>query len=136
MIPIDSICAQWRRFIFAVFMCISMLTMLALPSFAQTAGAGTITGTITDSSQAVIPGATITVTNDDTGIAHAYTTNSAGFYVAPFLQPGHYTVTGSASNFGSAGMKNLTLLVGQTLTIDLTLKVQSSATTVEVRSDL
>ena len=55
----------------------------------------------------------------DTGVTHIYKTNDAGFYVAPFLQPGHYTVTATASNFGSVGATNLTLLVGQTLTIDL-----------------
>ena len=112
------------------------LTLLCtFPIHAQTAGAGTITGTVADASQAVIPGVTVTVANVDTGVAHSYTTNSAGFYVAPFLQPGHYKVNAAASGFGPVEAKNLTLLVGQTLTIDLTLRVQSSATTIEVSSE-
>jgi hypothetical protein len=100
--------------------------------FAQTAGAGTITGTVTDTNQAVIPGATVIVTNIDTGVQHTYTSNSAGMYVAPFLPPSHYKVDSSATNFGTVGAKNLTLQVGQTLTIDLSLAVKSATTTVEV----
>ena len=118
----------------ALLFCLS-LSVLIPCAVAQTAGAGTITGTITDTSQAVIPNATVTVTNTDTGIVHTYTTNSAGLYVAPFLQPGHYTVTAEASSFGKVQATNLVLQVGQTLTIDLRMSVQSSATTVEVTSE-
>jgi len=125
-----------RCFFFSgALLCVAMIAMLALPGHAQTAGAGTIAGTLTDASDAVIPGATVTVTNIDTGIAHVYTTNSAGIYVAPFLQPGHYRLNASASNFGAVEAKNLTLLVGQTLTMNLTLSVQSTATTVEVSGE-
>ena len=65
-------------------------------------------------------------------VDHAYTTNGSGLYAAPFLQPGHYKVDATAANFGTVEAKNLTLQVGQTLTVDLTLVVQSTATTVEV----
>ena len=106
----------------------------AVSASSQTSGAGTISGTITDAKQAVIPGASVTVTNVDTGIEHPYTTNSDGIYVAPFLQPGHYKVDATAANFGRVEATNLTLLVGQTLTIDLGLTVKSATTTVEVSS--
>jgi hypothetical protein len=115
-----------------VLICLSILAIAALPAIAQTSGAGTIAGTVADANQAVIPGASVTVTNVDTGVVHSYTSNSAGLYVAPFLQPGHYKVDATASNFGKVEARNLTLQVGQTLTIDLTLTVQSTATTVEV----
>ncbi|HKR26382.1 MAG TPA: carboxypeptidase-like regulatory domain-containing protein [Acidobacteriaceae bacterium] len=59
---------------------------------AQTAGAGTITGTITDTSHAVITSATVTITNLDTGVSANIPVNADGLYVAPFLKPGHYTV--------------------------------------------
>lgn len=109
--------------------------MFALPLHSQTSGAGTINGTVMDSSHAVVPGAAITVTNTDTGITHAYAADSAGLYVAPFLQPGHYRVRATAGGFSSVEATNLTLLVGQTLTIDLTMSVQSTATTIEVSSE-
>ena len=101
-------------------------------AMSQTSGAGAITGTVMDAKQSVIPGASVTVTNVDTGVDHAYTTNGSGLYAAPFLQPGHYKVDATAANFGTVEAKNLTLQVGQTLTVDLTLVVQSTATTVEV----
>jgi hypothetical protein len=123
-----------RGLFFGILMSVLFLAT-TLPSNAQTAGAGTITGTITDPSQAVVPEVSVTVTNIDTGVAHIYKTNDSGFYVAPFLQSGHYKVTATASNFGSVGANNLTLLVGQTLTVDLSLKVQSSTTTVEVSGE-
>jgi hypothetical protein len=99
---------------------------------AQSAGAGTITGTVADAALAVIPGATVTTTNVDTGVAHTYTTNASGIYTAPFLQPGHYKLSSTANGFGTTQTTGLTLLVGQTLTINLTMNVKSETTTVEV----
>jgi len=119
------------------FLCLITLTLAvcmgAVALHAQTSGAGTITGMVTDASQAVIPGASVTVTEIDTGIAHTYTTNSVGIYAAPFLKPGHYKVGATAPNFGAVEVRDLTLLVGQTLTINLTLSVKSATTTVEVQ---
>jgi Carboxypeptidase regulatory-like domain len=103
-----------------------------VPARAQTSGAGSIAGAVTDPSHAVVAGASVTITNIDTGVAHAYTTNSDGLYTAPFLVPGHYKVDASAPAFGTVEATNLTLLVGQTLTIDLALAVKSATTTVEV----
>jgi hypothetical protein len=113
---------------------ISSLVFAGISAIAQTSGAGAITGTVMDAKQAVIPGAAVTITNVDTGIPHGYTTNSDGIYVAPFLQPGHYKVEATASNFGAVEVKDLNLQVGQKLTIDLTLAVKSAAATVEVSS--
>lgn len=118
-----------------------LLTALVFVAFtgssatAQTSGAGAITGTVTDANHAVLAGASVTVTSLDTGVTHAYTTNSSGIYVAPFLQPGRYKVDASAENFGKVEAGNLTLLVGQTITIDLSLKVGSTNATVEVTSE-
>src|SRR5580698_10220898 len=112
---------------FALF---ALVVLLFSPlTHAQTAGAGTVSGTVTDSSHAVLPGISVSVTNVDTGVAHAYTTNSDGLYVAPFLQPGHYKVTATGGGFGSVAASGLTLQVGETLTIDLTMAVQSASTT-------
>jgi hypothetical protein len=102
---------------------------------AQTAGAGTINGTVLDPSRAALANIAVTVTNVDTGVAHPYTTNSDGLYVAPFLVPGHYKVSATGSGFGTVEAANLVLQVGQTLTIDLTMQVQSAASTVEVSSE-
>ncbi len=78
-------------------------------SNAQTAGAGSITGTVTDPQKSALPGASVTVTNTDNGIDHEFTTNSAGIYVAPFLQPGHYKVSATSAGFGRVEATGLTL---------------------------
>lgn len=109
-----------------------VFTLVIRPAAAQTTGAGAITGTITDANQALVPNAAVTLTNTDTGVAHNYTSNDAGIYRAPFLQPGHYNVSATASGFSKSQASNITLLVGQTLTINLTLGVQATTTTVEV----
>lgn len=121
---------------------VAVIALLCTPSFsrheiavAQTSGAGTISGTVTDSNHAALPGVTVTVTDTDTGVAHTFTTNGDGLYVAPFLQPGHYKVSATGSGFGTVEATNLTLQVGQTLSMDLMMTVQSAATTVEVSSE-
>jgi len=130
-----SIGRMSSSFAISVLACLSMFAMVVNVLHAQTAGAGTIKGTVTDSSQASVAGAIVTVTNVDTGIAHEYTSNDTGLYVAPFLQPGHYSVTATSTGFGKVSANNLTLQVGQTMTIDLSLKVQSGSTTVEVSGE-
>ena len=93
---------------------------------AQTTGAGTITGTVTDPNGAVIPAATITVRNANTGVTQALATNGAGIYVAPFLPPGMYEITVVKAGFAKVLRTNLTLQVGQTLTIDIPLPLQTT----------
>ena len=128
-----NLCSQkcLPAFVLAVTFFLSLAGVSAL---AQTSGAGAIAGTVTDASQGVLAGVAVTVTNVDTGITRDYTTNTSGIYVASFLKPGHYKVDASAPNLGTVEAKNLTLQVGQTLTIDLALTVKSAATTVEVSS--
>jgi hypothetical protein len=115
-----------------IVLVVFVFTLVIRPAAAQTTGAGAITGTITDANQAVVPNAAVTLTNTDTGVVHNYTSNDAGLYRAPFLQPGHYNVSATASGFSRSQASNITLLVGQTLTINLSLGVQATTTTVEV----
>lgn len=125
--------ANHPRCIAALIVAVAFVFTLTIrPTAAQTTGAGAITGTVTDVNQALIPNAAITLTDTDTGVVHNYTSNDAGIYRAPFLLPGHYTVQAAASGFSKAAISNINLLVGQTLTINLTLGVQATTTTVEV----
>lgn len=107
----------------------------ALSLRAQTAAAGTITGTVTDSSGAIVPKAAVVVTDTDTGVVHTTVTTDAGTFVEPFLLPGNYEVVVSASGMAKVDHKNLVLTVGQTLTVDSTLQVGSTATEVTVTSE-
>src|ERR1035441_81516 len=102
---------------------------------AQSAGTGSITGTVTDSSGAVVSGAAVLITDTDTNVTRAAATTAAGNYVEPFLQPGHYEVVVSSSGFGKVDTKGLILTVGQTLTVDAKLPVGSTSTEVTVTSE-
>jgi hypothetical protein len=99
---------------------------------AQTTGAGTITGTITDQSGAVIPSAAVAVRNTATQAERALSTNEAGIFVAQFLQPGAYEIAVAKAGFNKTLRTGLTLQVGQSLTVNFTLAVQSSTETMTV----
>ena len=112
-----------------------MILTLAMPMHAQTAATGTISGTVTDSTGAVVANASVLITDTDTGVTRTVPTNSEGSYTATFLQPGHYEVAVSSTGFGKVNRKNLILTVGQTLTVDTSLTTGSVATEVVVTSE-
>jgi hypothetical protein len=105
-----------------------------LPLSAQTSGAGNITGTVTDTAGAIVPGAAVVVINTDTRATRNLTTNSDGSYTAPFLPSGHYEVILGGGSFGKVDRKNLVLTVGQVLSVDAALPNASVATQVDVSS--
>ena len=109
-----------------------LIACAAFPSHGQTAGTGTITGTITDTSGAVIPNATVVITNTDTGAARTITTNSDGSYTATFLQPGHYEVVVGGGAFAKFDQKDIDLTVGRTLAINAALPAASVSSEVIV----
>jgi carboxypeptidase family protein/TonB-dependent receptor-like protein len=106
---------------------------LSLAMNAQVAGA-TLSGTITDTSGAVIPGAQISVKNLATSLTSSTTTNADGFYSVPNLLPASYQVTFAAKGFGTKAT-TVTLTVGAKQELSLVLAVGKMAETVEV-SDL
>lgn len=114
---------------------ILLAACLATSLSAQTTGAGTITGTITDPSGAVIPAAPVAVKNTATQAERALSTNEAGIFVAQFLQPGAYEITVAKAGFAKTVRTGLTLQVGQSLTVNFTLPVQSSNEAVTVTGD-
>ena len=101
-------------------------------AFAQTSG--TIQGTVTDDTGAVIPGALIAVRNTDTGIENAVSTNEVGFYTVPGLNQGVYSVTCSSDGFSSQEFLDVRLEVQQTMRIDCAMSVGSITETVEVNA--
>jgi hypothetical protein len=102
----------------------------AVAAFGQSQG--TIQGVVTDDSGAVIPGAQVVVKNDATGVAVSRSTNEVGFYSAPGLNPGSYSVTASSEGFSTAQRTNISLEVAQTLRLDIQLNVGQLTETVEV----
>src|SRR5579883_2763669 len=105
---------------------VSFLIFLSGRAFSQGAGSATITGTVTDASGASVPGAEVTIRNTDTGIERKTQTSDAGLYTAAFLPPGKYEVQAVKTGFSAVVMKDLTLQVGQILTVSLSLSVQAA----------
>ena len=109
--------------------------VLALPFSALHAQtiSGTVSGTVRDPSGAVVPNATITVTNtDQNSIVFTGKSNSAGQYTVPFLAVGNYAVTAEAPGFQKAQHTAIKLNVNQNLTVDMTLQPGSTQQTVTV----
>ncbi len=114
---------------------LALLAVIALPALAQDAGFGSISGTVTDPKHSVVAGATITLIHTDTGIKRELTTTSAGSYSASFLKPGHYEILVAAPGFAKVDRKDMTVFVGQIVTIDVELPVASAQDTVTITAD-
>ncbi len=82
---------------------------------------GTIAGTVTDTSGAVIPGGEVRISNTGTGLVLTLATDSAGLYRVPNLPPGGYKVDVSFTGFQAQSKVSLVLSVDQTLTVDFQL---------------
>jgi len=117
---------------------LSLLSLLLLclgltpAALAQTGGQGGIQGTVSDSTGAAVPNATVTVTNVDTGISTKRETTGAGLYTISPILPGTYTVTATAQGFNTVTQKNLTVNALALTPLDLTLSVGGAATEVTV----
>ena len=123
---------QFTRIVFALAMFGLTLNLLVpTPAFSQ-AGSGTIRGTASDQSGAVIPNAQVSIKNVATGSVRSVTTNQSGSYSAPNLVPGAYEIRASAQGFTTEVRSGITLAVGSEQVIDLRLQVGAVAETVEV----
>ena len=98
------------------------LTLLTLAPLAAQNTTGTIVGTVKDASGAVVPGAKVTVTNENTNIPVSVLTNDAGDYVAPNLIASAYRVEAAAPGFRTTRVDHVTLLLNATWRQDLTLE--------------
>src|SRR5215210_7721337 len=93
-----------------------------------------VTGTIQDSNGASISDATVTLTNEATGVSFTTQTTSTGTYVFDSVQIGKYTITVEKSGFKKFNSPANTLTIGQPLTLDVTLEVGQVSEVIEVRS--
>ena len=99
---------------------------------AQSTTQGAIAGSVLDTTGAAVPGASVTVLNKATNFSLKMTTDSSGFFKAPLLEPGTYTVSVSAPNFAAYRADNVTVVVGQTTPVIPKLGIASSSAEVIV----
>ncbi|HEX6738275.1 MAG TPA: TonB-dependent receptor [Vicinamibacteria bacterium] len=105
--------------------------MLAAPALGQTIR-GTITGTVTDSTGAVVPGVTVTVTHTATGISASTVTNQQGLYTIPLLPPGSYQAAVEQAGFKRYLRAGLVVQIAQTTRLDIPLQVGEMSEEVQV----
>ncbi len=96
---------------------------------------GAIVGTVRDSSGAVIPGASVTITNQNLGVSSKTTANSEGNYQFPSLRIGTYTLLVEAPGFASSRRENIVLGIQQRFNADFSLALSTVATEVNVTAE-
>ena len=116
---------------FAAALC---FLVFSIAVFGQ-AGTGTITGTVSDPSGAVVAGAPVEVKNTDTNLPYPTVTTATGAYTVLRLPPGPYMVTISAPGFKKLVRSGLAVDAGQTLPLDLTLQVGAASDSVTVTAE-
>jgi hypothetical protein len=123
--------ASWSL---CVACCLIVLMALAPRIAAAQAVSGTVLGTITDASGAVLSGAKVTLVNEATGLTRTLTTDKNGEFTAPSIPTGTYTATAEAQGFKVAAVSNVQVGVDQHVRIDLKLEVGAQTETVNVEA--
>src|SRR5215471_3193172 len=121
-----------RRLIKLLIVLILSIGISTANLFAQGTDLGTIRGTVTDSSGALVPNARVDVTDLATLTLHTVTTNEHGDYQAAALPSGRYKVTVTAGGFGTSIVEGIVLTGSDTVTANAELRAAANATTVEV----
>src|SRR5512142_2196943 len=119
-----------RDFRHAFFALVSTLAVV-FAAFGQTTTA-TLTGTVSDASGAVIPGASVILTNDQSGDVRRTVTNGEGYYSLSPIPPGAYTLTIEARGFEKGVARGIVLNSADKRSISTALKVGATSDTVEV----
>ena len=118
---------------FRLSACLLTAVLLTSSSLAQNFRGG-INGTVTDQGGSSIPGATVQITDDATGVAHESVASSAGEFSFPDLPLGYYTVSATSGGFETLKVEKVQVSAGTIYTLPLKLAVASQATTVEVNA--
>ncbi len=118
----------WRRRVpsprFRGFRILSLVALIGFGAAATALAQGgrtEITGTVVDQGKAVLPGVTITVTNEATGLERTAVSSGDGRFVIPTLVPGTYTIKAELQGFQTMTQTGLVLAVGQEVAVNLTL---------------
>ena len=92
----------------------------------------TLLGTVKDATGALVPGATVEITNSETNVTSTAITNNSGYYEVPYLLPGGYTLSASLAGFKKYVRQGIALTVNSRINIDVTLEVGAASESVTV----
>ncbi len=125
---------NWTRIVrMAIFFCIAT-ALFAATGYAQMAGTGSIQGSVADATGAVLPNASVTITNNATQVKRTAATSSNGLYSFPNIDIGTYTVEVTAQGFEQYKQTNVVLEVGSSIAINVTMTVGGADQKVEVQA--
>src|SRR4051794_25250031 len=111
------------------------LTLLAASSSMAQEFRGAILGRVTDSSGAVVPAASVKVTNEETNVALETHTNHEGNFNAPYLVPGRYAVAVMAKGFRKTERPNVVVQINDRIEVNLTLEIGATTETVVIKAE-
>jgi hypothetical protein len=123
-----------RKLLLAILVIVVGLALATGQALAQERFGG-LTGSVTDASGGVLPGATVNVTNKVTGVTRSVISGANGSYGIPDLDPGHYSVRFELTGFSTTNVEDINVLLGRTLQLDAELKVGTVAETVQVTAE-
>jgi hypothetical protein len=114
----------------------ALILALALTAFAQSqATTGNIEGRVLDPKEAAVPGATVTATNQQTGLEKTAATDDQGLFTIAFLPPGPYMVRANASGFAQTEVRDVVVTVGGKVPLDVSLAIGGASGSVTVSSE-
>jgi outer membrane receptor for ferrienterochelin and colicin len=115
--------------------CAFLLTLLlSFPAEAQQITTSVIQGTVADQTGAVVPGADVELKNLDTNLARSFSTDADGRFVFLQIQPGRYSLTVKKTGYAKLVQENLSVTIGQTVSLNLAMKVSAVEETVTITS--
>jgi hypothetical protein len=120
---------EWRS--------LSLVPVVLMMTFGLAFGqaSSTFNGRVLDQGDAVLPGVTVTVTNQNTGVVRTTVSNEEGVYYLPGLEPGMYRIATDLPGFQSSVRENVTVGVNVTLTVDFKLSLAGVAEAVTVTGE-
>jgi len=121
-----------KRSLARLILTLACISVAAL-AFAQGGTTASLSGTVTDSGGGVVPGATVVVKNNATGVSQTTVTNSTGAFSVPGINAGTYTVTVSLSGFKTGVVKDVVLQAATQASVKVTLELGALTETVEVQ---
>ena len=125
-----------RRFSLLLILAITCFFAVVSPAYPQASTAvAQLNGTVLDESGGAVKGAGITLRETETNRSYQATSNDSGYYAIANIPPGHYELTTAFKGFATSVRKGIELTVGQSATIDVTLKVATAAEQVIVTTE-
>ena len=128
--------ANWPRAGLCTSCLLLLLALVAGPTSLAAQTQSRLNGTVTDTSGAVIPGAPVTATNVETGVAQTAETNESGGFIFPYLTPGSYSLKVEYAGFKTYSQSGITIETGATRSVTIALEVGEVTEVVTVEADV